>query len=233
MKKYAMITGTTGGIGSEICQQFLDANYHVIALSNSFENFVFNDHERVLCVDFDLTDIASIPNLIDSLPAVDTLVNNAGVMISAPYENYPLSKQELTIKVNLEAPIALITEVSKNMKRKGHGRIVNNASIAGHIGHPDIWYGVTKAGLINATKSFAKLLGSYGITVNAIASGPVMTPMMESIAKERLDQIKASALTGRFAKPQEVAQTITWLGTESPQYINGSTIDINDGAYLR
>ncbi|TMX34174.1 hypothetical protein DA095_16055 [Vibrio rotiferianus] len=141
--------------------------------------------------------------------------------------------RELTLKVNLEAPIILMTEVAKKMKEQGYGRIVNNTSIAGQVGHPDVWYGVTKSGLLNATKSFAKLLGSYGITVNAIASGPVITSMMESIDQDRLDHIKASTLTGRFAYPTEVAKTICWLGLHSPDYINGSCIDLNDGVLMR
>ncbi|MGR5131722.1 SDR family NAD(P)-dependent oxidoreductase [Vibrio alfacsensis] len=233
MNKTVLITGASGGIGNEICKQFLAAEYDVIALARAFHDFEFLDDERVTCIEFDLTNLATIPRLISSLPVIDTLVNNAGVMLSAPYDDYPAAMRELTLKVNLEAPIALMTEVAKKMKEQGSGRIVNNTSIAGQIGHPDVWYGVTKSGLLNATKSFAKLLGSYGVTVNAIASGPVMTPMMASIDQGRLNQIKASALTGRFAQPEEIAKTICWLGSHSPQYINGSCIDINDGAYLR
>ncbi|WP_322804073.1 SDR family oxidoreductase [Vibrio alfacsensis] len=233
MNKTVLVTGASGGIGREICTQFLDVKYNVIALAREFNDFELLDDNRVKCIEFDLTNLSTIPSLISSLPVIDVLVNNAGVMISAPYDDYPDAMRALTLKVNLEAPVALMTEVGKKMKVQGSGRIVNNTSIAGHIGHPDIWYGVTKSGLLNATKSFAKLLGPHGITVNAIASGPVMTSMMESIDPRRLEQIKESALTGRFAQPKEIAKTICWLGSQSPQYINGSCIDINDGAYLR
>jgi 3-oxoacyl-[acyl-carrier protein] reductase len=119
------------------------------------------------------------------------------------------------------------------MIQKKQGRIVNNASIAGQIGHPDIWYGITKAGLINATKSFAKLLGPHGIIVNAVAAGPVETDMMQSIPEARKEAILKSVYSGRFAQPIEVAQTILWLATDSPAYINGTCVDINNGAFPR
>ncbi|BBL88723.1 short-chain dehydrogenase [Vibrio rotiferianus] len=233
MNKTVLITGASGGIGNEICRQFLAESYEVVALARTFHDFEFLDDERVNCIEFDLTNLSSIPSLIADLPVIDVLVNNAGVMVSAPYDDYPATMRELTLKVNLEAPIILMTEVAKKMKEQGYGRIVNNTSIAGQVGHPDVWYGVTKSGLLNATKSFAKLLGSYGITVNAIASGPVITSMMESIDQDRLDHIKASTLTGRFAYPTEVAKTICWLGLHSPDYINGSCIDLNDGVLMR
>jgi NAD(P)-dependent dehydrogenase (short-subunit alcohol dehydrogenase family) len=130
--------------------------------------------------------------------------------------------------------VALIREFSKGMVQRRHGRIVNVAAIAGPIGHADIWYGITKAGLINATKSFAKLLGPYGITVNCVAPGPVEdTSMFQVIPDIRKQQIMASVTSGRFATPAEVAETIYWLATQAPAYMTGVCIDINNGAFLR
>lgn len=137
------------------------------------------------------------------------------------------------IQVNIKAPVALIREISKVMISKGFGRIINNASIAGEIGHPDIWYGITKAGIINMTKSFAKILGPSGIVVNAVAAGPVETEMLKIIPEQRKKDIKNAVYTGRFAYPEEIADTIYWLATESPEYINGTCIDINNGAFPR
>jgi 3-oxoacyl-[acyl-carrier protein] reductase len=119
------------------------------------------------------------------------------------------------------------------MIRRGRGRIVNNASIAGQIGHPDVWYGISKAGLINATKSFAKLLGPHGIVINAVAPGPVETDMLDVIPEPRKKAIKQAVYTGRFAHADEVAKAMFWLGTDSPDYINGICIDINNGAFPR
>lgn len=136
------------------------------------------------------------------------------------------------LKLNIEASIKLIEVVSKSMIEKGSGRIVNNASIAGQIGHPDIWYGITKAGLINATKSFSKMFAGK-IIINAVAPSPVETDMLHVISIERREAFLQNVITKRFATPNEIAKTIVWLATEPPEYINGSCIDINNGSFPR
>jgi len=155
------------------------------------------------------------------------------MMLSLPYDNYPQEKVENIIKLNIESPVALIREASKQMIKNKSGRIVNNASIAGQIGHPDIWYGITKAGLINVTKSFSKIFGAQGVIINAVAASPVETDMLNVIPEERKTAFKKSLITGRFATPQEIAETIGWLGTISPEYINGTCLDINNGSFPR
>lgn len=232
-QKTALITGGNKGIGLVLTEKFIEAGCKVIVVARNFEGFEFADHPQVTVVPFDLSNIASIPKLIADLPAVDILINNAGVLFSLPYDNYPQEKMEQMIKINLEAPVALIREVSKSMVEKGYGRIVNNSSIAGHIGHPDLWYGITKSGVINMTKSYAKILGGYGIVINAVASGPVETDMLYTIPEDRRNAIKASVYTGRFAKPEEVAAAMFWLATDCPEYISGTCIDINNGAFPR
>lgn len=228
-----LITGGNKGIGLSTTEKFLNAGNTVIVVARDFSNFKFKGHERVETIEFDLNNISGIPELIDQLSPIDILINNAGVMHALPYDNYPQVKVNEIININLEAPVALIREVSKSMISNGFGRIVNNASIAGEIGHPDIWYGITKAGVINMTKSFAKILGAKGIVVNAVAAGPVETDMLDVIPEQRKKEIKKAVYTGRFAHPDEVAKTIYWLATECPEYINGSCIDINNGAFPR
>lgn len=231
MKKVALVTGGNKGIGLEVTRNFLELNCKVIVIARDFDHFIYNSNENVQKVNFDLTEVDKIPTLIQTLGPVDILINNAGVMNSLPYDNYPKDKVDQIVKLNLEAPVALIREVSKYMIEKGNGRIVSTASIAGEIGHPDIWYGITKAGLINATKSFAKILAPKGIVINAVAPGPVETDMLNIIPESRKISIKNSVYIGRFAKAEEVARTIVWLATDSPEYINGTCIDINNGAF--
>lgn len=231
--KTVLITGGNKGIGLSVTEKFINAGYAVVVVARNFNNFKFNGHRSVKTIEFDLVNVAGIPDLIDQLPSVDILINNAGVMYALPYDNYPQGKVDDIIKINIEAPVALIREVSKAMISKKFGRIVNNASIAGEIGHPDIWYGITKAGVINMTKSFAKILGPSGVVVNAVAAGPVETEMLNVIPEQRKKDIKKAVYTGRFAYPDEVANTIYWLATECPEYINGTCIDINNGAFPR
>lgn len=232
-QKTVLITGGNKGIGLVLTEKFIEAGCNVIVVARNFDGFQLAEHPQVTVAPFDLGKVEDIPQLIAGLPNVDILVNNAGVLFSLPYDNYPQQKMEQMLKINLEAPVALIREVSKSMVEKGYGRIVNNSSIAGHIGHPDLWYGITKAGVINMTKSFAKILGGSGIVVNAVASGPVETEMLNTIPEARRKAIKEAVYTGRFAKPEEVAEAIFWLATDCPEYINGTCIDINNGAFPR
>ncbi len=231
--KTVLITGGNKGIGLAATEKFLNAGNDVIVVARDFNNFKFNGHPRCKTIEFDLNNVSEIAGLIHQIAPVDILINNAGVMYALPYDNYPQEKVNEIIKINIQAPVALIKEVAKSMISRGFGRIVNNASIAGEIGHPDIWYGITKAGVINMTKSFAKILGSSGIVINAVAAGPVATDMLDVIPEQRKKDIKKAVYTGRFAYPEEVASAIYWLATECPEYINGTCIDINNGAFPR
>lgn len=233
MSKKVLITGGNKGIGLETTRLFLGNNYKVIVVARDYKNFEFSENNNVEKIKYDLSNIGGISELVNQIGHVDILINNAGIMNSAPYDNYPEEKMRKIMDINLYAPIEFIKEVSKSMIKSGGGRIVNAASIAGQIGHPDIWYGVSKAGIINATKSFAKLLGPKGIVINSVAPGPVETEMMSVIPEQRKKDIKGSVYLDRFAKAEEVAKTIYWLATDSPEYINGTCIDINNGAFPR
>lgn len=233
MLKKVLITGGNKGIGLEITRLFLENDYKVIIVARDYKNFEFYDNKNVEAIEYDISNISGIRNLINKIGFVDILVNNAGIMNSVSYDNYSEEKMKKIMDINLYAPIEFIKEVSKLMIKAGSGRIINTASIAGQIGHPDIWYGVSKAGIINATKSFGKLLGKKGVIINAVAPGPVETEMMNIIPEQRKKDIKASVYLDRFAKAEEVAKTIYWLGTDSPEYINGTCIDINNGAFPR
>jgi len=226
MQQHILITGGNKGIGLALTKLCLDAGFKVSVIARDLEEFIYAD--AVNCVAYDLSDIAGIKAMVSTLGRVDVLVNNAGVMYSLPYDNYPQEKVERMLKLNLEAPVKLMELCAQ----AGVKRIVNNASIAGQIGHPDVWYGITKAGLINATKSFAKIFAGE-VVVNAVAPSPVETDMLETIPLARREAFLKTVVSGRFAKPEEIAQTIFWLATDAPEYINGTTIDINSSALMR
>lgn len=232
-RKKVLITGGNKGIGLHTAQKFLEKDYHVIVAARDFTGFPLADQENMETISFDLRNIDEIPRLIAEIGPVEILINNAGIMHALPFDQYPRDKVDEILKINIEAPVALIRETSKTMTAKGEGRIVNNASIAGQIGHPDVWYGITKAGVINMTKSFAKILGPRGIVINAVAAGPVETAMLDIIPEQRKKDIKKLVYSGRFAYPSEVADTIFWLATDCPPYINGTCVDINNGAFPR
>jgi NAD(P)-dependent dehydrogenase (short-subunit alcohol dehydrogenase family) len=228
-----LITGGNKGIGFATTTCFLQNGYDIVIVARDFSAFPLHE-THVQQVRFDLRQYRDIPRLVSEIGEIDILVNNAGILQALPYDHYPEDHIDDILAVNLRAPVALIQAFAPGMVQRQSGRIVNVASIAGQIGHPDIWYGITKAGVINATKSFAKILGPSGIMVNCVAPGPVEdTAMFPGIPDARKHQIMASVISGRFATPADVAETVYWLATQAPPYITGICVDINNGAFLR
>jgi NAD(P)-dependent dehydrogenase (short-subunit alcohol dehydrogenase family) len=227
----ALVTGAGRGIGLATAKAFLGAGWRVLALDKDFSSF--DATGAVEIIRYDLMDIAGIGALADSIGEIHTLVNNAGVLYCDPYESIPEAHKREILAVNLEAPAALIAALSPAMAARKDGRIVNVGSVAAFTGHPDLWYGITKAGLLNLTKSWAAQLGKHGVLVNAVAPGPTHTDMYEQLPQSRKDMVTRSVYSARAARPDEVAAAILWLGSMSPEYVNGTTLDCNNGSYPR
>ena len=234
MKRRVLITGGNKGIGLAVSRAMLELGHEIIIVARDFDTCSLVGVENVTAIEYDLSNIEGLEALAKEIGNVDILINNAGFMQPKySYDNYPKEAKEKIMNVDLYAPIELMNIFCVAMKKNGYGRIVNTASIAGQIGHPDIWYGIAKAGLINATKIYAKLLGSHGISVNCVAPSPTETDMQKDNSEERKKEFKKTVSTGRFAEAEEVAKAMVWLATDCPKYINGITLDINDCSYPR
>ena len=232
----ALVTGAGRGIGLATARAFLAAGWRVLALDKDFSVFDLKNVERI---EFDLRNLSEIKKLVEERE-IHTLVNNAGVLFCDPYDAIPEANKREILAVNIEAPAALITALAPQMKARGKdpargiaGRIVNVGSVAAFTGHPDLWYGITKAGILNLTKAWAKELGPHGVLVNAVAPGPTQTAMYDQLPQSRKDGVMKSVHSGRVCTPEEVAAAILWLGTSCPEYVNGTTLDVNDGSYAR
>lgn len=176
-------------------------------------------------------------------------MNNAGVLYCPPLDalrhgdlGHTAEQADEILTVNLRAPVALIEALAPQMIDRGEagvgiggvgGRVVNVASVSAFTGHPDLWYGASKAAICNITKSFAAVLAPSNVLVNAVAPGPTATSMFEQLPASRKENTIKNSYAGRAGHPSEVADTIVWLGTESPAYINGTTLDINNGFHPR
>ncbi|MEW5862438.1 MAG: SDR family oxidoreductase [Pseudomonadota bacterium] len=231
----ALITGAGRGIGRATARAFLTAGWRVLALDKAFGAEIAGER-----VDFDLRRTGEIASLVARIGPIDTLVNNAAVLYCEPYDAIPEEHRREILAVNLEAPAALIAALAPQMRARGRdpasgvaGRIVNVASVAAFTGHPDLWYGITKAGLLNLTKSWARELGPHGVLVNAVAPGPTLTAMYEQLPASRKEGVMRSVYSGRICRPEEVAAAILWLGATCPEYVNGVTLDVNNGSYPR
>ena len=226
--KQVLITGAGRGIGLATARRFAAAGWRVLSLDKEFGSEVVGDR-----IAFDLTRTSEIAALFASVGDGDSLVNNAGVLHCDPIDAIPDAHRSEILSVNLEAPAALIAAAAPAMKARRSGRIVNVSSVSAFTGHPDLWYGITKARLLNLTKSWARALGPHGVLVNAVAPGPTETRMYDQLPASRRDDVMRSVYAGRVCKPQEVAAAIFWLGSDCPEYINGATLDVNNGSYPR
>jgi 3-oxoacyl-[acyl-carrier protein] reductase len=229
----ALITGAGRGIGLATTRAFLAAGWRVLALDKDFSRFDLAESPALSRVRFDLRGLDGVAALIGTLGRIDTLVNNAAVLYCDPFDAIPADHKQEIITVNLEAPVALIEAVAPQMTSRGAGRIVNVGSVAAFTGHPDLWYGATKAALLNVTKSYAAMLGRQGVLVNAVAPGPTQTDMYDQLPQSRKDGVMRSVHAGRVCQPEEVAAAIFWLGSASPEYVSGTTLDVNSGSYPR
>jgi len=224
--KTALVTGAGRGIGFATAKALSAAGLRVIGLDLGFP-------QGSNGVTYDLEDLEGIPALVESLGAIDVLVNNAGVQTAVSIERYTEEARRRILRVNLEAPVELIRALSKQMIERKSGRIVNVASVAAFTAHTDLWYGVTKAGVVSFTRSFASYLGPHGIQVNAVAPGPVETELLRKAQPERIEQLMRNAYTRRAGRPEEIAEAIRWLALDAPVVLNGAVIDVTDGCYLR
>ncbi|HEV2430335.1 MAG TPA: SDR family oxidoreductase [Burkholderiales bacterium] len=219
--KTALVTGAARGIGRAVADALQKAGLKVLRLDLQGE------------IVYDLTNVAGIPKLIDDLGEVHVLVNNAGVQTAVSIDQYTEQQRARILRINLEAPVELIRAVSRQMMARKSGRIVNLASVAAYTAHTDLWYGVTKAGVVSFTRSFAAYLGPHGIQVNAVAPGPIDTPLLDNAQSERVEELMKRVYTRRKGRPEEVAEAIRWLALDAPEIINGAVIDVTDGSFLR
>jgi 3-oxoacyl-[acyl-carrier protein] reductase len=226
--KTALVTGAGRGIGRAAAEALSQSGLKVVGLDREFP-----DPPSYEKIDFDLTDLAGIPALVASLGPIDVLVNNAGIQAALPIERYTDAARSRMLRVNLEAPVELIRAASKGMLERRSGRIVNLASVAAYTAHTDLWYGVTKAGIVSFTRSFASYLGPHGIQVNAVAPGPIDTELLKNAQPERVAQLMRAVYTKRVGRPEEVAEAIRWLALDAPEILNGAVIDVTDGCFLR
>jgi len=225
-----LVTGGNRGIGASTVDAIraLKPDARILIASRTAPE----PDKNVDWIEADLATPAGLSAVTAHLPICDGLINNAGIMVGKAAFDITKQERDLTFAVNqvavVELSLAFITAAAGRPIR-----IVNNASIAAHLGHPDIWYGMTKAAVLNFTKSVAKSFGPHNVVCNCVAAGPVETNMLDTIADARKNALKSAAILGRFATPSDVADVMAWLAIDSPDYINGVCIDINNGTYMR
>jgi 3-oxoacyl-[acyl-carrier protein] reductase len=243
VKKCALVTGASGGLGGSIALQLaMDHQLHILV--HYFENPDGAKQTRQLIekeglsaelIQFDIRDKESVAETIhhwtEQNPdkSITVLVNNAGMTKDGLFLWMSDQDWESVLDINLKGFFQITQLVLKNMMRNKFGRIINISSVSGVRGTAgQVNYSAAKAGLIGATKALAQEMARMNITVNAIAPGFIETGMVGS---EQFEKFKQLIPMERLGTTEEVAHLASFLASEKSSYITGETININGGLH--
>ena len=248
--RIVMVTGGSSGIGLAITSHFLDAGAFVAVLDTSEANLTRCksqlSSERLFPILCDVTQQQDVEHataaVLSKFGRIDVLVNNAGGSfgVSQPIDLIEEADWEKVLKLNLTGTFLCIKSVLPQMKCQRYGRIVNISSMAGRGrsvlgGAP---YAAAKAGIIGLTRHISMDLGQYGITINAVAPGTVLSgPRVEDYWKNRKSEAERQAFLasnplGRLGTVDDIADAVLFLSSDKAAYITGAVLDVNGGSWV-
>lgn len=237
MKKI-LLTGANGDIGFAICTRLVQDGFFVICLNHHAfslqqkKKLPKNNYAELLVNLENVAEIhATMGKIAKLYPLIFGLINNSGVYPIVPIEKYSLALWERVISINLTAPF-LLTQLVAPLMKSG-GKIINISSTGAHLGSRDAAYSASKAGLIGLTKSTARSLAKYNITVNAIAPGMIVDKMSRHMTRESIQKNREASLVNRFGVPTDVSGVVSFLLSSDADYLTGVTLDVNGGMYIR
>lgn len=239
--KTALVTGAAGGIGRACALTLAQAGARVavadINLAGAEETVqMMGGGVAIRCDLADGADVAAMcKQAVAELGGVDILINNAGI-ISYKRGIVAITPEEWAkvLQVNLTGTYLVCRELIEHMKERRNGRIINFSSMAARVGGIEvgIHYSASKSGLFGLTKTLAKECGPYGITVNAVAPGFIMSEPVKKQLAGREEDFEATIPLRRLGQPQDVANAILFLASDLASYITGIVLDINGGLYM-
>jgi 3-oxoacyl-[acyl-carrier protein] reductase len=234
--KTALITGASRGIGRAIAARLLSEDWNVINLDKSPPEVEPELGDRWLGVD--LSDAEATQTVLRELlrdGPVSALINNAAIGRMSALEDTSVDDFDLSVAVNMRAPMLCAQAVIAGMKEQGFGRIVNIASRA-HLGKAlRTSYAATKGAMVSLTKVWALELAPHGISVNAIAPGPIRTELFaraNPADNPRTRQIIDAIPVGRLGEPEDVANAVAFFLDERSGFVTGQVLYVCGGVTL-
>lgn len=240
MKRLAIVTGGTRGIGAAISIALSEAGYKVAAnyASNEDAAKAFQKDTGIKVFKWDVANYEACAKGVRKIEEefglpVSVLVNNAGITRDGMMHKLTPQDWHSVLETNLTSCFNMSHVVIKSMREHNFGRIVNISSIngqAGQLGQTN--YSAAKAGILGFTKALALENAIKGITVNAIAPGYIKTEMVEAIPTDVLEAITQKIPVKRLGKPHEISRCVLFLIAEDAGFITGETIAVNGGQYM-
>jgi 3-oxoacyl-[acyl-carrier protein] reductase len=235
--KSALVTGASGGIGTDIARALHSAGA-VVALSGTrvepLEALAAELGERSHVLPCNLSDAEAVEALpkqaIEAMGAMDILVNNAGITRDNLFMRMSDEEWAQVLEVNLTSTMRLCRGALRGMMKSRWGRIINISSIVGATGNPGQGnYAAAKAGMVGMSKSLAYEVASRGVTVNCVAPGFIATPMTDKLNDDQKAAINVKIPAGRMGTPEEIAAAVLYLASNEAGYVTGATLHVNGG----
>ncbi len=240
-RKVALVTGGSRGIGRATALKLAEHCSHVAinyqgnqAAAEECLEMLKSKGVEAMAIKTDVSSPEGVREMIARLEkkwgGLRVLVNNAGIHRDGLALRMREEDWDRVLEVNLKGAFLCARAALRSMVRGGWGRIVNVSSVAGLAGNPgQINYCASKAGLLGMTRSLAREMARWNITVNAVAPGLIATDMTDKLADESLETLTSRIPMGRMGTPEEVAEVISFLASEAAGYVTGQVICVDGG----
>ena len=240
MRRVALVSGGTRGIGAAISEALLEAGYAVAATyaGNDVAANVFRAKTGANVYRWDAGDFeactAGVREVETAVGPIDVLVNNAGIVRDSALHKMTREQWDAVIATDLNALFNTCRPVIEGMRARNFGRIINISSINGQKGQfGQTNYSAAKAGDLGFTRALALESARAGITVNAICPGYIHTEMLDAVPPDVMAKsILPLIPVGRLGDPRDIARAVLFLAADEAGFITGSTLSINGGQYM-
>ncbi|MCH4880039.1 SDR family NAD(P)-dependent oxidoreductase [Pseudomonas sp. TMW22090] len=246
MTQVALVTGAAQGLGKSIAEQLLAAGYRVVISDRSLESAQATateldaSGERVLALKLDVSSKADFEQALAAVIAhwgvLHVAVNNAAVTMTTPVMQISPEEFDHVVSVNLRGTFVGCQVFGSYLAAQGYGRIINMASLAGQNGGTatGAHYAASKGAIITLTKIFAKELAASGVTVNAVAPGPIESPAVRAaVPPERLEKLIEAIPVRQLGNAAFLGKLIVQLASADACFTTGATWDVNGGIFMR
>ncbi|MBN8875431.1 MAG: SDR family oxidoreductase [Rhodospirillales bacterium] len=245
-RRVALVTGAASGVGACIAAALHGAGYRVAvtdldaAAANTVAAHLDPSADTAFGLALDVREKPAFEHALAALlarwGAAHVLVNNAAMTVARPVMEIPPEEFDAVMAVNVRGTFLGCQVFGTHFRAQGHGRIVNMASLAGQNGGTatGAHYAASKGAIMTLTKVFARDLAAGGVTVNAVAPGPLDTPMVHrTVPAERMGAMRAAIPVGEIGDPRFVASLVVQLASPEAAFTTGATWDVNGGLYMR
>ncbi len=235
-----ILTGATGGIGSEILNKLIKCNANVIATGTNEEklNKLKKNFPNIIIKKFDISNHSLIESFIDECNKdfnnkIDVLINNAGITKDNLSLRMKDDEWNKVIEINLTSTFLMSKNTIKKMLKNKNGKIINITSVVAHTGNlGQSNYAASKAGIVGMSKSLAIEYGKKNIKINCVSPGFIKSDMTDKINEDYIQKLREKISLDKFGIPEDVANAVIFLSSSMSDYITGETIHVNGGMYF-